>query len=344
MKGNARTYGLKQLTNIVHETEQAYESLRNPASGVLWNPQMLRQDLEQVTAALARYEKVNDVVLGRKGPGRRGSVERYLMVDRTHIEQTLHRLEAVNRNNLADLLAARDMVHQTLRLLGTESVQEALAGVIDSLPSLAAELGKEVPEIAINDNKYVIRNQASGLLKNVFMHLFRNSLDHGLESAAIRLVHGKPAAGTITLNVDVTAGYLQLHLADDGRGLALKRIREKARDKGLITAAEEMSDENVARQILRAGFSTAEAVTAVSGRGVGMDAVQDFLKREQGKLDIQFTDNAEGADFRQFKLIVSLPETLAERIDPLNAGAGTPLPIQQVAAQMDAHEARHAIV
>ena len=165
-----------------------------------------------------------------------------------------------------------------------------------------------------------------------------------MESAAIRLVHGKPAAGTITLNVDVTAGYLQLHLADDGRGLALKRIREKARDKGLITAAEEMSDENVARQILRAGFSTAEAVTAVSGRGVGMDAVQDFLKREQGKLDIQFTDNAEGADFRQFKLIVSLPETLAERIDPLNAGAGTPLPAQQVAAQMDAHEARHAIV
>ena len=81
VKGNARTYGLKQLTNIVHETEQAYESLRNPASGVLWNPQMLRQDLEQVTAALARYEKVNDVVLGRKGPGRRGSVERYLMVN-----------------------------------------------------------------------------------------------------------------------------------------------------------------------------------------------------------------------------------------------------------------------
>ena len=192
IKGNARTYGLQYLTNVVHEAEQVYDELRKPHPGMAWDQGMLVKQLGNVRAELERYVRINEFSLGRKGPGRRGSVERYLMVDRHQIHEALHHLEVVNVANVHELLAVRNRVRNTLRLLGTESFRDVLSGVLESLPDLAAELGKEAPEIRIEDHGYVVRNQAGGLLKNVFMHLFRNSVDHGLETAEVRLGKAKP--------------------------------------------------------------------------------------------------------------------------------------------------------
>ena len=209
----------------------------------------------------------------------------------------------------------RDAVHKVLRLLGTERIKETLAGVFDSLPPLSMELGKVPPIIEIEDNGYVVRNQASGMIKNVFMHLIRNSMDHGLETPEERLACAKPAAGTIRLQMDVADGMQQIKLSDDGRGLALARIRKIAIERGLIAAGEPLSDEEIARQIFRAGFSTAEKVTEISGRGVGMDAVLNFLKQEKGTVEFRFLDQAVGADFRQFETIVCLPESFFVHVD-----------------------------
>jgi two-component system, chemotaxis family, sensor kinase CheA len=104
---------------------------------------------------------------------------------------------------------------------------------------------------------------------------------------------------------------MQIVLSDDGRGLALNRIREIALNKGLISADNTLSDEETAELIFRPGFSTAEHVTEVSGRGVGMDAVRDFLKREQGGITLRFTDQQQGAAFRQFQTVVTLPARYA---------------------------------
>ncbi|WP_084637691.1 Hpt domain-containing protein [Paludibacterium yongneupense] len=320
IKGNARTYGLHNLTNIVHEAEQTYDALRKPNPDIAWDPASLREELAGVRAAIDRYARINEVSLGRKGPGRRGSIERYLMVEKAQIQETLHRLETVNTGNLHELIAARNAVHKILRLLGTEEIEETLAGLLESLPSLADELGKETPLVKIVDNGYVVRNQASGTLKNVFMHLFRNSMDHGLESPDERVALGKPVAGTIRLAMNVVDKQLQLRMSDDGRGLALGRIRERALDKGLIEADAALSDEEIARLIFRPGFSTAAKVTEVSGRGVGMDAVQSFIKREGGQITLRFLDEEVGADFRRFETVVCLPENIAIAVD---AGAGS---------------------
>jgi len=86
-------------------------------------------------------------------------------------------------------------------------------------------------------------------------------------------------------------------------------------NKGLIGADRVVSDEDIARQIFLPGFSTAEKVTEVSGRGVGMDAVQDFLRRENGKIEIRFVDDRVGADFRSFETIVSLPDSFTAHAD-----------------------------
>lgn len=100
-------------------------------------------------------------------------------------------------------------------------------------------------------------------------------------------------------------------MSDDGRGLALGRIRSIASARGWLDADAQLSDELVADFIFHPGFSTAERVTEVSGRGVGMDAVRDFLKRENGSIELRFTDDRRGADYRLFQIVVSLPERCA---------------------------------
>jgi HPt (histidine-containing phosphotransfer) domain-containing protein len=311
IKGNARTYNLQYLTNVVHETEQRYQQLRHAEAQHDWDQEGLMQELARVREAVESYATINEVSLGRKGPGRRGNVERYLMVDKEHIRESLRLIETASSGELHDLLTMRDGVHRTLRLLGTESIGDALSGVLDSLPSLAQELGKVAPVVRIDDNGYRVRSQAGATLKNVFMHLLRNAIDHGIEPAEVRSAHGKPVAGTIDIEVGVDHDALQITLSDDGRGLALGRIRSIALERGWLAGGEALDDAAIAHLIFRPGFSTAEKVTEVSGRGVGMDAVRDFLEREGGRIELRFTDDRKGAEFRQFQTIVSLPDSFA---------------------------------
>lgn len=309
IKGNARTYNLQYLTNVVHETEQQYHELRQPEAGLPWNQDHLMRELERVRNAVDTYAHINEMSLGRKGPGRSAD-EQSMVVDRGHIRASLRMLEAADPNDLHQLVAMRDAVHQTLRLLGTEGVGEALGGVLDSLPSLAGELGKPAPAVRIDDNGYRLRSPAVRILRDVFMHLLRNSMDHGLESADERRAKGKPAAGTIDIEVGLDHNMLQVTLTDDGRGLALHRIRGIAVQRGWITSETYVTDEQIAQFIFRPGFSTAAQVTEVSGRGVGMDAVQDFVRREHGRIELRFTDERKGAEFRQFQTVVCLPDNL----------------------------------
>jgi two-component system chemotaxis sensor kinase CheA len=310
IKGNARTYNLQHLTNIVHETEQRYDEMRHAEADEAWDQDSLMQELARVRAAVDSYATINEVSLGRKGASRRESAERYLMVDIAHIQESLRLIEAAKSDDLHALQSMRENVRHTLRVLGTETLGEALYSVLESLPSLARELGKEAPVVRIDDNGYRLRREAGSALKNVFMHLLRNSVDHGLETADVRSAQGKPAVGAIDIEVSIEEGALQITLRDDGRGLALKRIRGMAIEKGWIEADQHLSDEEIAELIFRPGFSTADNVTEVSGRGVGMDAVRDFLRREHGSIALRFTDDHEGADFRPFQTIVNLPEKL----------------------------------
>lgn len=315
IKGNGRTYGLLHLADIVHEAEQHYDELRKPDSGRVWNQELLLDELAGVRAAIERYARINEVSLSRQGPGRGGKVDSYLMIDKKHIQESLHRLENVNTANLHELVAVRNAVRRTLRLLGTERLDETLSGVIASMPALAEELSKQAPLIEIKDGGYVVHNQISALLKDVFMHLIRNAMDHGIETPEVRVAQGKPAAGKISLHMGMDEQMLNISLRDDGRGLALKRIRQIAQQKGLHEAPEQLDDLAAARLILQAGFSTADKVSEVSGRGVGMDAVLAFVSRENGTIDIQFDDDAVGADFRQFHITVALPAAFAVKAD-----------------------------
>jgi HPt (histidine-containing phosphotransfer) domain-containing protein len=313
IKGNARTYSLQHLTNIVHEAEQAYESLRRADGGPEWNRDALMDDLARVREAVDHYATINAVTLGRHGePAGPGGGD-YLMVERAHIRESLRMLDGADPANAGDWLAARDSVRRLLSQFGTQGIGDALGGVIESLPSLAAELGKPAPVVHIDSNGHRVRGEIGATLKNVFMHLLRNAIDHGIETSDERRAAGKAPAGKIDIAVDVEDGALRFVLGDDGRGLALDRIRGIARERGWIDAGNEaaLTDEAVAELIFRPGFSTARAVTEVSGRGVGMDAVRNFLKRDGGDIALRFTDDRVGSPYRAFETIVSLPARFA---------------------------------
>ena len=310
VKGNARTYGLGNLTNTVHEAEQTYDDLRK-AQATEWEPKTLLVQLDQVRGLLDEYAKINDTKLGRKGPGRRGSVEKFLMVDKTQVAETLQAMQGVDMDNVDAMRAALVETQKLLRRIGTERLQDVLAGVTESLPSLARELGKEPPVVAIHDNGVLVRNQISGLLKNLFTHLFRNAVDHGIEAPDARMAAGKPGIGRIELDVAVAGDELRLVSRDDGQGMALDRIRRIAAERGLVDASASLSDEETAQLVFLAGFSTAEVVTEVSGRGVGMDAVKGFLEREGGHVSVRFLGARTASGHRPFEFVIVLPATFA---------------------------------
>lgn len=181
------------------------------------------------------------------------------------------------------------------------------------LRDLAAKLGKKVD--------FVTQGEATeldkGLVEKItdpLTHLVRNSCDHGIEMPADRLAKGKPETGTITLAASHQGGSIVIEVRDDGRGLSREKLIKKARERG-IPAPDSMSDQEVWALIFAPGFSTADVVTDISGRGVGMDVVRKNIADLGGTVEI---DSAEGYGMR---VSVRLPLTLAI-MDGMSVGVG----------------------
>jgi chemotaxis protein histidine kinase CheA len=254
------------------------------------------------------YAHVNEVKLGRRGPGRRGGVDKFLMIQKDQVQEALELLDGAADAEPAKLREVIAKVRSSLRLIGTEKIEEVLAGVIDSLPSLAKELGKPAPKVSMQTHGIVVKAQIADTLKNVFMHLYRNAMDHGLESVPERLAKGKAEQGTIALDMKLDKTQVHFTLKDDGKGLALDSIERKAVAQGILESGHALTPQDIAQLIFAPGFSTAEKVTEVSGRGVGMDAVKGFVEQEGGTIELRLlpADAADG--HRNFEVVISLPE------------------------------------
>ncbi|NWD08412.1 chemotaxis protein CheA [Pseudomonas gingeri] len=163
-------------------------------------------------------------------------------------------------------------------------------------------------------------------------HLVRNAIDHGIESAAERLAVGKPAEGNLRLNAYHDSGMIVLEVSDDGRGLNTARILAKAIDKGLVDPDAQLGDADIHLLIFEAGFSTAEQVSNLSGRGVGMDVVRSAIDQLRGMIEIDSVAG-QGCTFR-----IRLPLTLAI-IDGFQVGVGQDnfvIPLDMVTECMEA--------
>ena len=187
---------------------------------------------------------------------------------------------------------------------------QPIMGAWNKLPrivrDLAAEMGKQIDLVMLGKETELDR-QVLELIRDPLIHMVRNSADHGLESTADRLAAGKPAIGTITLSSFHEGGQIVIEVADDGAGLPTERIRARALSHGLASASEiaAMTERQVQRFIFHAGFSTAPAITAVSGRGVGMDVVKTNIEQLGGLVDVRSVAGR-GSTFT-----VKIPLTLA---------------------------------
>ncbi len=171
---------------------------------------------------------------------------------------------------------------------------------------LAHELGKKI-ELDMRGAQTELDRQVLELIRDPLTHMVRNSGDHGLESAADRRAAGKPETGRIILNAYHEGGHIIIEVGDDGRGLPVERIRAKALANGLTTEAElaQMSEREVLRYIFAPGFSTAQQVTSVSGRGVGMDVVKTNIEKIGGTVELASREG-KGTTFT-----IKIPLTLA---------------------------------
>ena len=169
---------------------------------------------------------------------------------------------------------------------------------------VSRELGKDI-QLHISGAETELDKSMVEKLGDPLMHIVRNAIDHGIETTAQRLAAGKPAEGHVWLNAYHESGSIVIEVADDGGGLNQARILAKAVERGLLPADMALPEQDVFRLIFEAGFSTADQVTSISGRGVGMDVVRKSIEQLRGTIDIE-SELGLGTTFR-----IRLPLTLA---------------------------------
>ncbi len=245
------------------------------------------------------------------------------------------------KSKMSNLVEATSVLTRLVESIRDSALQLRMVQIGDTfnrfnrvVRDTAKELGKEI-ELVITGADTELDKSVVEKIGDPLMHLVRNAMDHGLETAAERIARGKPAQGRVALNAFHDSGSIVIEVADDGGGLPRERIRAKAIERGIISANQVLNDQEIADLIFEAGFSTAEKVTNLSGRGVGMDVVRRNIQALRGSVEVQ---SEEGLGSR---FIIRLPLTLAI-IDGFLVGvdkASYVIPLDMVVECMELTEA-----
>lgn len=296
LKGTARSLYFNEIAELCHHIE------------------------EQCAAATAAELKV---MLGEL----RGMVTRYRATAVNKLGRRLSSNEDLRlpteflRNILQDLAAAAVSGREAQkRMLTLEAelfrpLDEVLKESLKATVPLALELGKVEPRIEIAAEGLGVTQAGADMLMGVLTHLVRNSMDHGLEPAGERQKIGKSPKGLISVAADVDAGRLRLVFMDDGRGLNVRVLRKIGVQKGLIQ--ENASLDDVAELVFQPELSTQNRVSLVSGRGIGMAAARDYLRREGGDAVISLGNMDEAKGFVEFRVNILLPPAVWSRLHPV---------------------------
>ncbi|MFO1497050.1 MAG: chemotaxis protein CheA [Verrucomicrobiota bacterium] len=217
--------------------------------------------------------------------------------------------------NLAQLGRITKELQRVAMSLRMVPIRSTFQRMIRLVRDLAAKSGKQV-ELNMSGEDTEVDRTIAEEISDPLVHMIRNAIDHGLERSAARIAAGKPAQGHIGLRAFHQGGNIVIEVTDDGAGLNKDRILAKAIEKGIVGRDQALSDADAFKLIFMAGFSTAQTVTDISGRGVGMDVVRRNIEKLRGKIEIQ-SEAGRGCKFTIF-----LPLTLAI-IDGFLVGVGS---------------------
>jgi len=206
-----------------------------------------------------------------------------------------------NMAQLSRITSSLQKVAMSMRMV---PIKQTFGKMVRLVRDLAKKTEKKIDLVMSGEETEIDRNMVD-LIYDPMVHMIRNSADHGLETPEDRRASGKDETGTITLKAYHGGGNVIIEIVDDGRGLNLEKIREKAIEKGLLSENDQPTDQELCNMILAPGFSTADKVTDVSGRGVGMDVVKKAIERLRGVIEID-TNTGQGSI-----VTIKVPLTLA---------------------------------
>ncbi len=333
LKGNSRVFGLRDMAGAVHAAEEPVMKMLHQNQ----TPELLDMTWKRLGWILEEEEKIRAFYMDRfhrllenRGTGLlsmpKEQVEQYLerFAEVSHspgrLRQFLEEIQWTMQGEGVETLHSIALDQETgpdqLRAMLQSMARSAFLSVTNAVKSLeralaedAELLNKPMPNLDLPKDDVLIREQFAQQLKDTLGHLMRNSLDHGIESPTERLQLGKPEQGTIRLEATLELGAQGgeqpvLWYSDDGRGLDLSALRQKARDLG--EDCEDWSVLELVETIFRPGFSTRDAVSEISGRGIGMDAVRAIWEEVGGNVLFDMPPTIDG-DFIPLRLRIGLP-------------------------------------
>lgn len=303
IKGNARVFSFHSIVDFVHIAEQSYQDLRDQNTNYLNAEQKekLEAELQSVENMLEEYKNTYEMKLKRFG-----EVEGQV-IDSIYFEK----LKDVVRES-ATQKDSDDLVHISKKMVasvGKKRFGKMISTVVKSISGLAESLNKPVPVISLIDNEVLVPSEYHSIFSDVFMHIFRNSIDHGLETTEERKASSKDLVPRIELVLDEpNDDLIRIRFKDDGKGLNIKSIQDKAFSTGLLDKNKSYSTVEIANCIFESGLSTSKELSTVSGRGVGMDAVKSFIEEIGGSIEIKILgQNSKNEDYYDFQYEILIP-------------------------------------
>jgi HAMP domain-containing protein/HPt (histidine-containing phosphotransfer) domain-containing protein len=295
IKGNSRTFGFTALSDKTHEIEGL---LKEELQGtpVLRDSQKIMNQLIRLQEIYQQYQDVRYKVL-------KIAQAEIKITFGDLIEEFLKELQG------KDSPAARELSRRLKGVFGQQDLRMALESMGQSaLPSIARDCLKPIPRLNVAGDNIYLQADRLTLLSDVFMHLFRNSMDHGIEAPMERDRLKKPAQGYIGITIQHDDDQLEIIYQDDGHGLDIARTREVMQKHGMLPPGAQPSRQQLQNAIFADGFSTAERVTAVSGRGVGMSAVRSMIQHEGGSIHCEILGGEDPQDgTAALRWIIRLP-------------------------------------
>lgn len=284
LKGGAGSFGLVEFANHAHAIEdQVQRAASDQRLHVEEVKQALSEEVNQMVYILRNsLDHVQDIITWEEIDQNRSTIYKIP-------KEKLDRLETLIQQISEPIKEAIEAAYQHLK---RQPIKPVLKKYASTASAMAEKLGKPVRVVTRGTGVEVPFERFNPLF-DTLVHLVRNSVDHGLEDSETRIALGKPEEGNLIIEAKQEAGKVKLVISDDGAGINPEKIRSSAVKKGLISEAkaQHLADDEAIKLIFKPGFSTAESVSTISGRGVGMDAVKAALKELEGSIAIRTAIN-----------------------------------------------------
>ena len=281
-KGNAFTLGYNELGNIIHICEDFFK--KNKLSS---RSSIHHEKINKLKELVQSYDRLANTLFSNSN----NENESFVKISQSAI------VEKYPADFKKHFFPVEKMIDfYTKSHLNANSL---FTPINKYLPEMAKKLNKLPPKIHVKGGMVFLKEETFNFLSEIFNHLVRNSLDHGIEPPEIRIANGKTKEGNIKVNFNFDMKELNIVYSDDGTGININKIRKKIND-------HDSGDEFIAQQIFNQELSTASKVTEISGRGIGMHAVEKMLKKKNGSISLRLTDSG-SSGFRPFLFTITIP-------------------------------------